>query len=446
MKPPLHDYQEVAVAFLQGRDRCGLFLDMGLGKTRCCIEALEDRHLPALVIAPPRVAEHTWHAEVAKWRPELSVARAVGNAPKRAEALSSEADVTTLSFNSIADAVGHRKYRTVIIDEISRLKGRGSWYKDAKRITQGVPHVWGLTGTPNTNGLEDLYGPVFVLDRGARLGATITAFRSRWFTPGRRNALGVTYEWIEKPEAEAEVHAALEDICLSMKSEGRIKLPPVTRNFIDVPLPNHCKSAYRQMQVDLVTDLRDLFGEEAEVHTSANAAVATSKLAQMCAGFSYVDDQAYRGGKYQEMHSARLDALSDLRENIDSPLLVAYDFIPERDRIFEKFPDAEDIDAPDVVGRWTRGDIPMLVVHAASVGHGLNLQQGPGHHLVWNTIPWDLELYQQMIGRLVRQGQKNPVVVHHFYSPGTVDSVKRSRLESKEIAQDRLMTHLESPI
>lgn len=456
MTPPLRPYQRVAIAFLRGRGRCGLYLDMGLGKTRCCIEAIEERNLPVLVVAPPRVAQTVWHAEVEKWRPDLTVARAIGGPKERAEAISAGADITTISMNSMADLISGRgtkkdpyvllgrRYRTVIFDEVSRMRGRGTWWKQARGFSACVEFVWTLTGTPASNGSADLWPIIYLIDKGRRLGHNITEFRRRWFRAGRSGPDGVPYEWFENEGAEAEIWSAIEDITLSMKSEGLVDLPPVTYNWIDVPIPEKCRKPYNEMKRELATDLSVLF--DSEVLTAKNAAVATSKLSQICAGFSYVNDQDLRGGKHTIMHDERLKALAEIREEVDSPLLVIYEFKPERQMILDAFPDALTIDEPDVVERWNAGKIPLLVAHCGAMAHGLNMQSGPGRTLVFMTVPWDLEAYQQTIGRLARPGQANPVVVHHLVSPKTVDVVKRARLAEKADVQDRLMEHLVSPV
>lgn len=446
----LHDYQEVARDYLRGRDRAGLFLDMGLGKTAASLTALEDRHLPALVVAPKRVAESVWPLEATIWRPELRVALAKGVPARRAEALADEqADVVVVGRDNLRDALKvkrARKYRTLIIDEMSGYKARSSIrWKTAKKIINrdNLVHVWGLTGTPSPNGYMDLWSQIYLLDGGERLGGTLTEFRRRYFTPGLRLANGIIASWNLNPGADKEIDQLLEDLCLSMSTDGRIDLPPVTENHVEVDLPTTARRIYRDMKRDMVANL-DLIG--GEIHTSKNAAVLTSKLSQISAGAMYVDDADIRGKAYTVIHREKPNAVEEIVEGTGSPVLVFYRYTFERDLLKKQLGHAaHTIDEPGVIEAWNDGDIPVLLAHPASAGHGLNLQHG-GHTIVWTTLDWDLELWQQANKRLARQGQKNPVVIHCIMTKRSIDHVIRASLDDKTAVQGALLDHLESPI
>jgi len=441
----LHDYQEVAVEFLRGRRRAGLLLDMGLGKTAISLRALTPDMLPVLVTAPKRVAEYVWPVEVPKWRPDLKVVVAAGTPKQRQAALLSGADVVVIGRDNLADAIEHApRFRTFIMDELSSFKNRASQrWKAAKKICKDMPQVWGLTGTPSPNGMLDLWPQLYLIDGGEALGTTLTAYRERYFTAGRQLSNGVVTEWLLRPGAEARIHTLLERSCLAMTTEGRVDLPPVTENDVSVPLTPAVRRLYKQMKTDLVADAQLLGGE---IHSASNAAVLSGKLSQITAGFMYVDDADLRDGEYTVLHKEKVTALKEIVDGTGSPVLVAYRFRAELDLLKEGLGDlAHTMDEPNVVARWNKGELPVLLAHPASAGHGLNLQEG-GHTMVWATLPWSLEEYLQMNKRLARQGQKNPVVIHHLLSPKTVDGAVKLALAGKKSVQDAIMDHLESPL
>ena len=447
--PPLHEYQRQAVQFLHGRRKAGLFLDMGLGKTAICLTALNEDSLPALVTAPKRVAENVWEPEAALWRPDLRVVVAKGTPKSREAALASGADIVVIGRDNLADAVPHAgRFKTLIMDELSGWKSRASLrWKAAKKITQSpsVTHVWGLTGTPSPNGLLDLWPQMFLLDGGLRLGTTLGGYRNRYFSPGRQLPNGVITEWNLRPGADKRIHKLLDDLCLSMGTEGKVDLPPVTYNTIHVPLPPKVRQIYKAMKNDLVADVSLLGGE---VHSAVNAAVLTSKLAQICAGFMYVDDADIRDRAYDVLHKEKAKAVAEIVAGTGSQVLVAYRFQAELDLLKEELGSlAHTIDEDGVIQRWNSntGQVPVLLAHPASAGHGLNLQHG-GHTMVWATMPWSLEEYMQMNKRLARQGQKHPVVIHHLVAPHTVDEAVQQRLAEKKTVQQALLDHLDRPL
>lgn len=443
----LHDYQVAAVAHLHRQPRAGLFLDMGLGKTAITLSALTADHLPALVIAPKRVAENVWGHEAELWRPDLSIAIADGPPIRRRQVLTSHRDIIVLGRDNLGDIdtlVRDVPFRTVILDELSGFKSRSSVrWKLARRLTTKRPYVWGLTGTPSPNGLMDLWAQLFLLDGGERLGKTLTAFRGRYFMPGRQIASGVVVEWNLRPEADKAIHGLIDDICLSMTSEGRISLPPVTFNTIEVPLGPGARSLYKTMKRDLLVDFEMIGGE---IHTATNAAVLTSKLSQLAAGFMLVDDADLRAGAYDVVHHDKVNAVKEIVEGTGSPVLVFYRFRAELEMLKNALTGlAHTIDEPGVIDRWNAGEIPVLLAHPAAAGHGLNLQHG-GHTIVWSSLSWSLEEWEQGNKRVSRQGQKHPVVIHLVVSPRTVDEAIRARLVDKATVQNALMAHLESPL
>src|SRR5699024_1923166 len=264
--------------------------------------------LPALVVAPKRVAESVWPDETTLWRPDLTVEVVQGDKNRRAGILEhSTADIVVIGRDVLRDAVPYAgRFKTFIMDEMSSFKSRNSIrWKAAKKIVQGKDYVWGLTGTPSPNGLLDLWAQVYLLDGGKRLGTGITAFRNRYFVAGRQLANGVITEWNLRPGADKRIHEKIEDICLSMETEGRVQLPPVTYNQVKVKLPPKAKKVYKSMKDDLVADLNDLGMTMKEIHTAENAAVLSSKLSQVAAGFMYVDDADIRGGAYTTFHNEK---------------------------------------------------------------------------------------------------------------------------------------------
>lgn len=379
---------------------------------------------------------------------------AAGRPARRAELLRSGADIVVISRDNLKDAVEPDvpgRFNTLILDELSGFKSRGSlrWKLASKVIRQMPiqPHVWGLTGTPSPNGLMDLWAQVYLLDGGQRLGKTLGGFRSRYFTATDRLPSGVVIDWALNPGADDRIHRLLEDICLSMSTDGRIDLPPVTVNLVEVPLPPKVRAMYKDMKQDLVAGM-DLIGGR-EVFSAANAAVLSNRLSQMSAGFLYPDadaDASGTPGGYTVLHREKLTALREIVEGTGSPVLVFYRYRAEAELIREEFGAVcRTIDEPGVLQAWDRGEVRMLLAHPASAGHGLNLQMG-GHTIVWTTLPWSLEEYQQANKRLARQGQQNPVVIHVLTAPKTVDASILAALENKKSVQQALLDHLESPL
>lgn len=438
----LHAYQIRAVAHLHANPRAGLFAEPGMGKTAITLSALTPDHLPALVIAPKRVAEHVWPTEVTKWRSDLTIAVAAGTPAQRRRALTSGADIIVIGRDNVKDIGAEHGFNTVVLDELSSWKNRDTQrWKHTRKITADVDHVFGLTGTPASNGLMDLWAELYLLDNGERLGTKITHFRERWFRIGRQLATGVVVDWILRPGAEEKIHEKIADICLSMRAEDYLDLPPMLFNRLEVDLPTAVARTYEDLRTTLVADLSVLGGG---VHTASNAAVLTNRLSQVTAGFLYPDDYDGSGSGYQALHNEKIDALAEIIEGTDDNVLVFYRYKVEAARIKARM-GGQMVTEAGAIEAWCRGEIPLLLAHPASAGHGLNLQGG-GHTIVWTTCSWSLEEWLQANARLHRQGQERPVIVHQIVVPGTVDEAILDRLEEKVSVQDGVMIALGLPL
>ena len=448
----LHDYQAVARDFLIGRSGAALFLEMGLGKTAATATALDASKGQTLVIAPKRVAEYVWPAELERWRPDLSYALAVGGPAPRRRALTSGADVVIIGRDVLADAATSwsPRWHTVVIDELSGFKNRATRrWKTARKICRDADRVWGLTGTPSPNGLMDLWAQIALLDGGEALGSTLTGFRARYYTPGSRLPNGIITRWDLRPGADAAILKKLEPIALSMTTDSRITLPQVTYNTVEVPLDPKTRKLYDQLRQDLVVkvqDIEDLLGRPV-THSATSAAILTNRLSQVTAGFLYPDTDAHlddtdASSDPTPLHTAKVDALQEIIDGTGSPVLVFYRYIEEARRIMRAVPGARMVTERGAVTDWNAGKISVLLAHPASAGHGLNLQHG-GHTIVWSSPTWSLEEYQQGNARLARQGQTHPVVIHHLVSPNTIDVAQLARLSGKADAQAAVMDHLE---
>lgn len=440
----LHPYQRDAVAHLHANPRAGLFLVPGLGKTAITLSALTPVHLPALVIAPKRVAEETWPEEIAKWRPDLSYSLVRGSAEKRKERLAEDTDlhiITRDTFGGDLLARKKPKYRTVIIDELSGFKNRGSQrWKHANRLVKNIPYVWGLTGTPTPNSLLDLWPQVFLLDRGARLERTITAYRTKYFAPGGRLPNGIITQWTLRPHAEEIIHNRVKDLCLSI-DQSHVKYPVKNDVYHRFDLPAKARKAYDEMNINFVAEVGETLA------SVEHAAAKTNKLSQIAAGFMYhsglVGAEESDQAEITHHHMIRMEMLKDILEDAQgAPALVFYRFDEDRRRLLH-LDGAVDVKTPHAVDRWNRGNIPILIAHPASAGHGLNLQRG-GSLMIWYGMTWSSEEYVQGIGRLVRQGQPSPAVaVHHIIARDTVDEQVLDVVQGRITRQDALLKVLE---
>lgn len=394
-----------------------------------------------LVIAPLRVAESTWPDEVAKWdhTRHLRVTKVLGTERQRLEALRADADIWVINRENVGwlvDTCGKMwPFDMVVIDELSSFKSSKSHrFRALRKVRPLVKRIVGLTGTPAPNGLMDLWSQVYLLDGGERLGKTITGYRDRYFTPGRRNR-SVIYDWVPKPGAEAAIYAKLSDLCVSMRAGDWLSVPEKVDRVVTVKLAPEVREQYDRLERDLLLPFAG-----ADV-VAGTAAVLSNKLLQLANGAVYDE---YK--QVQHLHDAKLDALEDLIEAANGkPVFVNYLYRHDEARIKERFPYARTLDGPKAVADWNAGKIRLLLAHPASAGHGLNLQAG-GNILVWFGMPWSLELYQQAIGRLHRQGQAERVFVYHLVAEGTMDEDVMRALSGKAASQDALMAAVKARI
>lgn len=439
-----HDYQARAINMILTTKTVGLFLEMGLGKTVISLTAAErliyDEYAVrrVLVIAPLKVAEDTWSRESGKWDhlKKLRIAKILGTADQRIRAAESEADIYVVNRENVVWLVElfrrRWKWDMLIIDELSSFKSnQAERFKALRRIRPQIDRVVGLTGTPNPNSLMDLWSEIFLLDQGERLEKTIGRYRKLYFRPGKGNGY-VTYNWIPLPEAEEAITKRISDITVSMRSADYLTLPERIDNEIRIRLPAEAAEKYKRLEREHILLLQD------QTITAANAAAVIGKLLQLSGGAVYNDD-----GTFTEFHTEKLKALRDIIDTSPDPVLVFYGYRHERARLLKAFAKLEprELLSPKDITDWNEGRIRILIAHPASVGYGLNLQAG-GHTIVWYSLPWSLELYQQANARLYRQGQTQVVVINHLISEGTVDEQVLESLRIKDTGQAALMSAL----
>lgn len=441
-----HDYQRRAIEKILTTPACGMFLEMGLGKTVIALTAAKlliyDRFaiFRVLVIAPLKVAEDTWSREAQKWDhlQDLKIAKILGSATQRKAAAESEADIYVVNRENVVWLTklfpgDMWRWDMVIIDELSSFKSnQAERFKAMRRIRPHIDRIVGLTGTPNPNGYMDLWAQIFLLDQGERLERTIGRYRQLYFRPGNGNGY-VTYEWRLLPEADKVIQKKISDIVVSMRAEDYLNLPERIENNVRIILPPAVLRKYRKMERDRLLEL-----DNEETITATNAAAVMGKLLQMTGGASYNDD-----GGFSVFHSEKIRALQDIIDTAGSPVLVFYGYRHERERLLEAMAklDPRELQSEDDISDWNSGKIRILIAHPASVGYGLNLQAG-GHVIVWYSLPWSLELYQQANARLHRQGQTEAVVINHLIAVGTVDEQVISSLQKKDTGQAALMAAL----
>lgn len=433
-----HDYQDYATQFVLEHPYCGLILDMGLGKSVITLTALWNLILDSfdlgrvLVIAPKRVAQDTWPREIQKWEHlhGLSFSLVMGSEKARRAALQKRAFLFIINRENVAWLVNETRWNfdAVVIDELSSFKSsKADRFKALKRVRPLCKRVIGLTGTPAPNTLIDLWSQIYLLDMGQRLGRFVGGFRERFFVPDRRNR-EIVYSYKPREGAEEKIYELIGDICISMKATDHLKMPELISSRIEVQMNPKEKKLYETLKRDMVLKLRD--GEIDAV----NAAALSGKLLQMANGAVYDTE-----GRMLRIHDRKLDALADLIEAANGkPLLVAYWYKHDLERIQERF-EMRVIDSAQDIADWNAGRIPVALIHPASAGHGLNLQEG-GSTVVWYGLTWSLELYQQLNARLWRQGQKSQtVVVQHIVTEGTHDEDVVRALERKDMGQAALI-------
>lgn len=439
MKYKPHEYQVYATEYILNHPIAAVLLDMGLGKSVITLTAIFDLTLDSflvrkvLVIAPLRVARDTWPAEIEKWDhlKGLKYTVAVGSEVQRKTALMKRAQVYIINRENVEWLISRSgipfDFDMVVIDELSSFKShQAKRFKSLMKIRPKVNRIVGLTGTPSSNGLMDLWAQYRLLDMGQRLGRFIGRYREDYFVPDKRNQQ-VIFSYKPKPGAEEAIYRLISDITISMKGTDYLKLPELVINEVDVKLSEKEMKTLDTMKRDLITTVK---GEEI---TAANAAALSGKLLQMANGAVY-DDQ----GTVLHIHDRKLDALEDLIEAANGkPVLIAYWFKHDLSRIQKRF-EVEVLSTSDSIKRWNDGEISIAAIHPASAGHGLNLQAG-GSTLVWFGLTWSLELYQQTNARLWRQGQKETVVIHHLISKGTIDERVMKALNDKNNTQSALI-------
>lgn len=447
-----HDYQQYAIQFLTEHPVAALLLDMGLGKTVTTLTAINELLFDrfeirrVLVVAPLRVARDTWSAEIEKWEhlKHLKYSVAVGTSAERRQALNAKTDICILNRENISWLVEESgipfDFDMLVIDELSGFKNHQTKrFKALMKVRPKVKRIVGLTGTPSSNGLMDLWAEFRLLDMGQRLGRFIGQYRTTYFQPDKRNGM-VVYSYKPLPQAEKQIYDKISDITISMKAIDYLQMPELLLTEVPVRLSKQERERYQQLKQELVLDLPD--GEI----TAANAASLSNKLSQLANGAIYDDT-----GVVLPIHDRKLDALEDLIEAANGkPILAAYWFKHDLERIQERLRKLHIVstvlDKPESIQRWNAGEISVGLIHPASAGHGLNLQSG-GSHLIWFGLTWSLELYQQTNARLWRQGQRSrTVVIQHLITKGTIDERIQKALTRKKRTQTALMQAVKAEI
>ena len=446
MRYVAHNYQNYAKNFILAHKVSALFLDCGLGKTITTLTAINELMYDSfeiskvLIIAPLRVAQSTWKDEIEKWD-HLNLLRysiAVGDEKERLKALKQTSDIYIINRENVDWLVTKSgidfNFDMLIIDELSSFKSHISKrFKSLLKIRPYFERVVGLTGTPSSNGLMDLWAEFRVLDLGERLGRYITHYRNEYFLPDKRNG-AVIFSYKPQPNAEERIYRRLSDMTISMKSTEYLKMPELILNDIEINLDEEDQIKYKKFKKEMVMTI-----QEKEID-AINAASLSNKLIQLANGSIYDEDK-----KFYEVHNKKLDKLEEIIESANGkPVLVAYWFKADKERIEKRFK-VREIKTADDIKQWNMGMINLALIHPASAGHGLNLQSG-GSTLVWFSLTWSLELYQQTNARLYRQGQKNTVVIHHLITKNTIDEDIMKSLKRKDKTQEALMRAVKARI
>lgn len=440
-----HDYQKYAIEFIESHPIAAVILQMGLGKTVCTLTAIERLMYDTfevskvLIVAPLRVAKVTWSDEIDKWDhlSHLTYSVAVGSEKERLSALKKKADLYMINRENLQWLIEKSglpfDYDMVVLDELSSFK---SWqskrFRAFMKVRPKVQRVVGLTGTPSSNGLMDLFAEFRCLDMGERLGRFITQYRNAFFIPDRMNGQ-VVYSYKPRPFAEEEIYRRIGDITISMKALDHLKMPELIENRYPVYMDDGEKQQYESMKKDLILPYL-----ENEAITAANAAALSGKLCQMANGAVYSDE-----GSVVHIHDRKLDALEDIIEAAQGPILLCYWFKHDLERITKKLDELKveyaRISSDGSIRMWNEGKFQVGLIHPASAGHGLNLQAG-GNHIVWFGLTWSLELLEQSNARLWRQGQRaETVVVQYLVTAGTIDERILDAISKKEKDQNALI-------
>ena len=443
MKYVPHDYQVEAYNRLIQNKRYNLFLTMGLGKTVVTLTVIDDllhdffEVQKVLVIAPLRVAEDTWSTESAKWDhlKHLKLSLVLGSLGQRRKALMSNADVYIINRENVEWLVNHYQtlwpFDMVVVDELSSFKNPASHrFKALRKVMPLTDRFIGLTGTPAPNSLIDLWSQIYLVDKGERLGKTLKSYRETYFTPGWGNG-HIVYKWNLKEGAEKQIHAKIADICMSMKAEDWINVPERMDLIKLITFPKPLLKRYRTFERDTIMELANN-----ETIVATTAAVVTNKLLQFANGAIYDGER-----KAHSIHDQKLEALAELIESANGePVIVFYSYQHDLARIKAYFPemDIRTIEGPKDIQDWNDRKIPVMCLHPASAGHGLNLQSG-GNIIIWFGLNYSLELYQQANARLHRQGQTEKVLVHHIVAKETMDEMVMEALAKKDMNQSKLL-------
>ena len=432
-----YQHQQAGIEWITERPACALFWGMGTGKTVTTLTAIDQllydylEDGPVLVIAPKRVAENTWSKECSKWEHlrGLRVVKIMGTVKQRREALDAAADIYVINRENVVwltDEVGQRwPFPIVVIDELSSFKSaQAKRWRALRRVRGRIKRIIGLTGTPRPNGLEDLWPEIYLLDQGERLGRTLGAFRARYLVPEKTNG-HIVYSYRPRDGAETEVYDQMRDICMSIRKEDVLQLLGQIYEDVVLTPPPALLKRYKRFERDKVMECLD---EHGQIVAGTEAAL-TNKLLQFANGAVYDTD-----GRAHEIHDIKLDALEELLEAAGGePVLVLYAYKHDADRIRQRI-SCRTLDTSEDIDAWNRGEIPVAIAHPASIGHGLNLQDG-GHIIVWYGLTWSLELYQQANERLNRPGQKNVCRVYHLILEGTHDERVLKALNNKDKGQ-----------
>ena len=446
MRYVAHNYQNYAKDFILAHKVSALFLDCGLGKTITTLTAIHELMYDSfeiskvLIIAPLRVAQSTWKDEIEKWD-HLNLLRysiVVGDEKERLKALKQNSDIYIINRENVDWLVTKSgidfNFDMLVIDELSSFKSHTSKrFKSLLKIRPYFERVVGLTGTPSSNGLMDLWAEFRVLDLGERLGRYITHYRNEYFLPDKRNG-AVIFSYKPQPNAEERIYRRLADMTISMKSTEYLKMPELILNELEINLDEEDQMKYKKFKKEMVMTI-----QEKEID-AINAASLSNKLIQLANGSIYDEDK-----KFYEVHNKKLDKLEEIIESANGkPVLVAYWFKADKERIEKRFK-VREIKTADDIKQWNMGMINLALIHPASAGHGLNLQSG-GSTLVWFSLTWSLELYQQTNARLYRQGQKDTVVIHHLITKNTIDEDIMKSLKRKDKTQEALMRAVKARI
>lgn len=444
-----YDYQRTAMQWIVDKTKCGLFLDMGLGKTVSTLTAIQQliddcEVSRVLVVAPKKVAETTWSTEAQKWEHlhDLKVVKVLGTEKQRCLALSQKADVYVTGRDNFVWLVGkyggRLPFDTLVIDELTSFKSAKSERFKAMRIAlPSVHRVIGLTGTPAPNGLIDLWAQMYCLDQGERLGRSVTKYREAYFETHRWNNIVVRCD--VKKGCEEIIRNKIADICLSMQAKDYLQLPDLITHTATVELTPKVREAYERFEREKVLEFKTEHGQEPANVLAQSAAGLMNKLAQFANGAVYDDSM-----QVHEVHSEKLDRLAEIVEAANgNSVLVFYQYKHDVTRIAAKLKGyrVRAYQGEKDLNDWNAGQIDVLLAHPASTAYGLNMQQG-GHYIVWFGTGWNLEHYQQANARLHRQGQQHPVQVYKLICTGTVDEKASAALEGKKGVQQSLLDSL----